>query len=41
MIKKEEREFLERRYKECPFVWDARTTEEISIRLGMTRKKIT
>ena len=41
MIRKDEKEYLERRYIENPFVWDARTTEEISILLKMPRKKVT
>ena len=41
MIRKDEKEYLEQRYRENPFVWDARTTEEISILLGMPRKKVT
>ena len=41
MIRKDEKEYLERRYIENPFFWDARTTEEISILLKMPRKKVT
>ena len=41
MIRKEEKEYLEKRYRDNPQVWDARMTEEISILLEMPRKKIT
>ena len=41
MVKKAERDYLERCYLENPFVWDAQKTQEISTLLGMTRKKVT
>lgn len=41
MVRKAEKAYLEQRYRESPYNWDARTTEEIAVRLNMTRKKVT